>query len=76
MDDGKDAVESDIMAAVGNLRMKVALKELCLAKYMDRVALAIADVVTVMVCCLTLKDGVVNQIINPINFEEKKGKSY
>jgi hypothetical protein len=36
----------------------------------NRVALATEDAVTGMVCFVTLKDKVVNPILNAINFEE------
>jgi hypothetical protein len=63
------------MAAVGNWQLQVDLQEPCTTmEYKNRVALATEDAVTVMVYFVTLKDEVVNQIINAVNFEEIKAR--
>jgi hypothetical protein len=67
----KDVMEIDIMAAVGNWQLRVDLQELCLAKYKNRGAVTTADVVTVLFCFSTLKDEVLNQIVDAIDFEEE-----
>jgi hypothetical protein len=71
----KDAVVSAIVGAVGNWLLKADLQEPCSAEYKNRVALTTKDAVTVMVCFTTLKDEVVNQIIDASNFEEGKART-
>jgi hypothetical protein len=68
----QNVVENDIMAAVENWQLQVLdIQEPCSVECKNRVALATEDGVTAMVYFATLKDEVVNQIINAI-----KGKSY
>jgi hypothetical protein len=66
----KDVAESDIMDTDGNCQWKVDLQGPCSARYKNNLALATDDAVTAtVVCFVTLKDEVVNQVINAINFE-------
>ncbi len=57
-----------------NWQLKLDLQEPCLAEW-NMVVLAIKDAVTAMVYFTTLKDEVVNQIINAINFEEIQARA-
>ncbi len=66
----KDVAVSEIMYTVENWQWKIELQGPCSAKYKNNLALATDNGVTVTVLCfVTFKDEVVNQIINAMNFE-------
>ena len=72
----KDVAVSEIMYTVENWQWKIELQGPCSAKYKNNLALATDNGVTVTVLCfVTFKDEVVNQIINAINSKEIKAKA-
>ena len=68
----KYIVESDNTKAVGNWMLKVDLEDLLSAECMNKMMVSAKDTVTATVCIVPLKEGVVDQIMNAIDFEELK----
>jgi hypothetical protein len=69
---GADVVESDIIKAVGNLKLKVDLEDLLSAESVNKTMVTAKITVSAMFCIAPLKVGVEDQNMNAINLEEIK----
>jgi hypothetical protein len=69
------AAESDFMEAIGNWRLKVGLEDPSSAECVNKMMMTAKYTVKAMICIAALKEGVVNQIMTAINFEEVKTRA-